>query len=69
MVSLAPLPVNWQMPVHSPDMLILRIAVNTISVWKVLLVNTVAQLVQCSKLVTVMALAIAKIPKMFPDGM
>lgn len=62
------LPVNWQMPVPSLDMLILRIAANTTSVWKVWPVNTVAQLVQFSKLAIATALVTVRIPKMFPAG-
>ena len=68
MASLALLPVNWPMLVHSPDMLTLKIAVNITFAWKVLPVNMVAPLVLYSKLVTVMALATVKIPKMFPAG-
>lgn len=68
MVSLVPLPENWPMPVPSPDMLTLRIAVNTTFAWKVLLVNMVAPLAPFSRLVMVMAPATVKIPKMFPAG-
>lgn len=68
MVSPALLPVNWLMPVPSPDMLTPKIAVNTTSAWKVLPVNMVAPLVQYSKLAIVMAAVTVKIPKMFPDG-
>lgn len=68
MDSLAQHQVKFQMPVHSRVMLTQKIAVNTTFAWKVLPVNMVAQSEQYLKLVTAMALATAKIQKMFPDG-
>lgn len=68
MVLPALLLVNWLMPVHSHDMPIRRIAVNITFAWRVWPVNMVAQLVQSSKLVIVMAPVIVRIPKMYPAG-
>lgn len=68
MASPVPLPVSWPMPAPSRVTHILRIAASTTSAWRVWPVNMVAPLVQFSRSAIVMALATARIPRMFPAG-
>lgn len=65
---LALLPEKSQMPGHSQDTLIQKIAENTTFVLKVSLVNTDAQLEQFSRSEIQMVQETAKTLKMFPDG-
>jgi len=66
--SPAPRPVSWPTPDPSRATPTPRTAASTTSAWRAWPANTDAPSAQCSRSETVMALATARIPRMFPDG-